>query len=490
MPTERPPAAPSRIESIPAPEKPAESIVPISGPEVPAQDPAEPGTGLAAATDTKTAADPSRPVPPLPDPPGAVVAESFPPAPTPPAHSARTPQVTATVRATGEDGRIRWRGSHPPVHPDEPGDGLAPAVISPPAPATPGYREPVVPPISTPAPGTPDELPAGPAEATDEVPETISLRLEPILKQLPLELETPEIRALRGSDTRVELSTRLLYDQLAEGRVSIPAGTFAKGLPEAERPFFETLAPDALIPIPLQEIFTKLPAAILKPRGDQIEEPLGELIPTPFSVQAQEDAKRFEQLQAKTLAARRSEAAAPFSPAGTPPRSAPGAAPAFTAEQATAPVPPEALPNFAKALSQAIRQAPEALQAIFLRDDVVDLSSALQAVIHLPGVQGAVLNNAEGESLAGYLGHLPGSAPVIRLTTELLDTISHRFAGLQPECLESVSFHLGNQQITGFVDGIMYLIVVHNARPFRPGVREKIHAFMRELVRLSAPAAH
>jgi hypothetical protein len=100
------------------------------------------------------------------------------------------------------------------------------------------------------------------------------------------------------------------------------------------------------------------------------------------------------------------------------------------------------------------------------------------------------LNDAEGEPLAGYLGHLPGSAPVIRVITELLHTISQRFLDLPQDSLESVSFHLGNQQITGFVDGVMYLIVVHTARPFRPGVREKIHAFMRELVRLSAPATH
>jgi hypothetical protein len=471
---EAPSAAPSRIGGIPAQEKTAETTVPVSAPEVSTQKPAEPGTGLAAATDTQTGADPSRPFPSLLDPPGAAGAASLPPAPG-------IAQVTATVRATGEDGRIRWRGSQPSVHPGDPGAGRSPAAIVPPTPVVPGHMEPMVPPVSTPA--------AIPEEATPVVPETISLRLEPILKQLPLELETPEIRALRGSDTGVELPTQLVREQLVDGRVAISAGTFAKGLPETERPVFEKLAPDALIPIPLQEIFTKLPVSIFKPRSDQVEDPSGELIPTPFSVLAQEDAMRFERLRTKTPAARPAEPAGPYR-AGTPPQSAPGGPSASAADQAMVPIPPEALPNFAKVLTQAIRQAPETLQTIFLRDDVVDLTSALQAVIHLPGVQGAVLNNAEGEPLAGYLGHLPGSAPVIRVITELLNTISQRFAGLQQECLESVSFHLGNQQITGFVDGVIYLIVVHTARPFRPGVREKIHAFMRELVRLSAPAAH
>jgi hypothetical protein len=118
------------------------------------------------------------------------------------------------------------------------------------------------------------------------------------------------------------------------------------------------------------------------------------------------------------------------------------------------------------------------------------LASALQAVTHLPGIQGAILNNAQGEPLAGYVGPLPGSAPIIQIITKLLNTISQRLEGLQQDRLESVSFHFGNQQITGFVDGMMYLMVVHTARPFRPGVREKIHAFMQELVRLSTPAAH
>jgi hypothetical protein len=353
----------------------------------------------------------------------------------------------------------------------------------------PGQTEPLVPPVAAPALAKPDEVPATPAETTPVIPETISLRLEPILKQLPLELETPEIRALRGSDTWVELPTQPVLEQLSHGRVAIPASTFVEGLPEAERPVFEALAPDALIPIPLQEIFTKLPVSILKPRSDQVEERLDALIPTPFSIQAQEDAMRFERQRIKTPGARASEAAGSYR-AGALPQNAPGGSPASVAGQAMGPIPPEALPDFAKMLTQAIRQAPEALQTIFLRDDVVDLTSALQAVIHLPGVQGAVLNDTKGEPLAGYLGHLPGSAPVIQVVTELLNTISQRFLGFQPECLESVSFHLGDQQITGFVDGVMHLIVVHTARPFRPGVREKIHAFMRELVRLSAPAAH
>ena len=200
---------------------------------------------------------------------------------------------------------------------------------------------------------------------------------------------------------------------------------------------------------------------------------------------------RFERQRTRAPAAPapRSEAVTPYR-AGMAPQSAPGGPPASTAGQALAPIPPQAVQDFAKALTQAIRQAPETLQAIFLREDVVDLTSALQAVIHLPGVQGAVLNSPEGEPLAGYLGHLPGSAPVIQVISELLNTISQRLADAQTERLESVSFHLGNQQVTGFVDGMLYLIVVHTARPFRPGVREKIHAFMQELVRLSAPLAH
>lgn len=398
--------------------------------------------------------------------------------------------VTATVRATGEDGRIRWRGSPAPVSPRESANGFFLATGVAPAPPVPAQMEPVGPAVSSAAPERPEEAPAIPAELPAEVPEAISLRLEPILKQLPLELESPEIRALRGTNTRVELSTQLIRPQLAYGRVAVSAGVFAKGLPDVERAVFERLDPDAQIPVPLQEIFTKLPIGILKPRGDQIEEPLDEIIPTPFTIQAREDAMRFERQPKHTPPPlRRAEPPRP-NRAGEPAQSAPGGPPASATGQLPGTIPPQAIPSFAKALTEAIHQAPEALQAIFLRDDIVDLASALQAVIHLPGVHGAVLNGTEGEPLAGYLGELPNSAPAIRVITELLGTISQRFVGVRPESLESVSFHLGDQQITGFFDGVMYLIVVHTARPFRPGVREKIHAFMRELVRLSAPAAH
>ena len=400
--------------------------------------------------------------------------------------------VAATVRATGDDGRMRWRGNPAPVKTRESTDGLLPATGVPLTPPVPAQTEPVGPAVSWAALENPAEAPAAPAEPPAEIPEAISLRLEPILKQLPLELESPEIRALRGSNTRVELPTQLIRAQLAHGRVAVSAGAFAKGLPEAERAVFQRLDPEAQIPVPLQEIFTKLPVNILKPRSDQIVEPLGELILTPFTVQAREDAMRFERQRKSTpRPLPPAELPGPYR-AGAPAQTAPGNAPAPPSGtgQPSGTVPPEATPNLANALTQAIGQAPEALQAIFLRDDIVDLASALQAVIHLPGVHGAVLNSTEGEPLAGYFGHLPSSAPAIRVITELLSTISQRFLDTQPASLESVSFHLADQQITGFFDGVMYLIVVHSARPFRPGVREKIHAFMRELIRLSAPAAH
>jgi hypothetical protein len=43
------------------------------------------------------------------------------------------------------------------------------------------------------------------------------------------------------------------------------------------------------------------------------------------------------------------------------------------------------------------------------------------------------------------------------------------------------------QQLSTFVQGKLCLTVLHDNRPFKPGVREKIQAVMSELAALGAP---
>ncbi|MBV9492530.1 MAG: hypothetical protein JO069_22780, partial [Verrucomicrobia bacterium] len=308
------------------------------------------------------------------------------------ANQTETPHPPATVRATGEDGRIRWRGgTHPPRRLHKPKPERAPGPFVQPPEAEPFYP-------------FPDKVPSEPAsdpESGAAIPPTISLRLEPILKQLPLELETPEIRALRDSDFQVELPTDMVREQLPRGRVMIAAGTFAAGLPQAQRAPFQKLDPNALLPIPLQEIFTKLPISALRRRSDQTEDQSDPIITTPFTVQAREDAARFKRqwteaaVRALSSGGRPQPASRATAEAATATATAAAAAPTSRPAAAAASAPavavPVAAPGLGQKLTEAVRRAPQSIQAIFLQDDVIDLPTALQALLQLPGLQAAML---------------------------------------------------------------------------------------------------
>jgi hypothetical protein len=146
-------------------------------------------------------------------------------------------------------------------------------------------------------------------------------------------------------------------------------------------------------------------------------------------------------------------------------------------------------------LDAAIRQAPERLQAMFLRDDIQDLQSAIGALSALPGIQGATLGNRMGQPLAEQLDRAVAPVWIIKAAAQLLGQSTERFQVARHDhnldtVLESVSFHLGTEQITGFAADQMHLLIMHSARPFRPGVREKVQTCFDELVRLSRLPSH
>ena len=74
------------------------------------------------------------------------------------------------------------------------------------------------------------------------------------------------------------------------------AEIFCKALPSDLKPHFAAIDPAAEIPIPLQEIFSRLPPEAIKLREDQEMDRPEETIPTPFSAHAEEDAERFSEV--------------------------------------------------------------------------------------------------------------------------------------------------------------------------------------------------
>jgi hypothetical protein len=282
--------------------------------------------------------------------------------------------------------------------------------------------------------------------------EEIKLRLQPILTDFPPQLEPAAIDSLHGTQAEIALPLGLIQTQLPHGRVVIPAEIFCKALPSDLKPYFESIDPAAEIPIPLQEIFSRLPPSAIKLREDQEEVHPDAPIPTPFTEHADEDAKRFAQVPVE----------------------------AITAANET----PEPTDQPSRI---AVESDSKALQAIFLTDEPLDLVKTIQNVAGLPGLRSCLLSTTDGLKLAGSFGDPEQEKAISTLLPELFDWTGSKLEALHAGTLETITFYYGLHQLSTFVQGKLCLTVVHDNRPFKPGVREKVRAVLNELAALSAP---
>jgi hypothetical protein len=303
----------------------------------------------------------------------------------------------------------------------------------------------------TEAPSPPDEH-APVADGTVSGEEEIKLRLQTILADFPPQLEPAAIGSLLGTQAEITLPLGLIQSQLPHGRVVIPAEIFCKALPSDLKPYFESIDPAAEIPIPLQEIFSQIPLSAIKVREDQEEDHPDAPIPTPFTEHAEEDAKRFTEIPVEA------NVAADETPESKdePPR--------ITVENDS-----------------------KRLQAIFLTDEPLDLTKAVQNVAGLPGLRSCLLSTTDGFKLAGSFGDSGQEKAILTLLPELFDWTGSKLEVLQAGTLETITFYYGLHQLSAFVQGKLCLTVVHDNRPFKPGVREKIRVVLNELAALSAP---
>jgi hypothetical protein len=299
-------------------------------------------------------------------------------------------------------------------------------------------------------------LPPGEHELVADVAvsgeEEIKLRLQTILADFPPQLEPAAIGSLLGTQAEIALPLGLIQSQLPHGRVVIPAEIFCKALPSDLKPYFESIDPAAEIPIPLQEIFSQIPPSAIKLREDQEEDHPDTPIPTPFTEHADEDARRFAQIPVEaTVAADETP-----EPRDEPPR--------ITVENDS-----------------------KRLQAIFLTDEPLDLIKTVQNVAALPGLRSCLLSTTDGLKLAGSFGDPGQEKAILTLLPELFDWTGSKLEALQVGTLETITFYCGLHQLSAFVQGKLCLTVVHDHRPFKPGVREKIRVVLNELTALSAP---
>ena len=319
----------------------------------------------------------------------------------------------------------------------------------------------------------------GPAENAET---EIRLRLEPILSNFPLDLEQPSIRAVSETNAEIVLPLDVIRSQLPQGRVVISAAMFRGALPNDLKPYFEAIEPTAEIPIPLREIFVRLPPEVIKLREDQEIEYPESSIQTPFSRQKEEDAKRLGR--------------------DTPAPPEPGPIP----DKQEAPVPDEAAtPGFSSSVLSAdedekdvssppsplrseipVKVDSERLHAIFMTDETLDLAKTISMVGELPGLRACLLNTTEGLKLAGSLDDPSQEQAISALMPELFEQARSKLANLHLGKLDTITLYCGRDQLSTFIQGKFCLTVLHDNRPFKPGVREKVQAVISELVTLTS----
>ena len=280
----------------------------------------------------------------------------------------------------------------------------------------------------------PDEaVPPPPAEPT------ISLQLQPILKALPTNLEQPALRSVIDSDAVIALPLKLIQSQLSSGRVVVKAAALLEAMPEHIRGALSQIDSSTKVPIPLEEIFRNLPNEAIKLRNDQVIEHPGEILQTPFTEKAQEDAKRFAELDAPT-------------PPGPP-------------------IPdPDA--GFGR------------LNSIFVTEERLDLPAVLAKVAQLPDIKACLLTTGDGRIVAGTLGDERLDHALQALVPGLFDQSGSKLnkAGLSP--LQTITCSCRDEQLSSFGQDKVYLTVLHGHRPFKPGVREKLFRVLEELAKM------
>jgi len=97
------------------------------------------------------------------------------------------------------------------------------------------------------------------------------------------------------------------------------------------------------------------------------------------------------------------------------------------------------------------------------------------------------LSTTDGLKLAGSFGDPGQEKAILTLLPELFDWTGSKLEALQAGTLETITFYYGLHQLSAFVQRKLCLTVVHDNRPFKPGVREKIRVVLNELAALSAP---
>lgn len=416
-----------------------------------------------------------------------VPASSGPPVPIVPAQPASTPEAASAPTVSASK----------PAEP-VPGKSLEettqPAKASTAAPRTPfKFKSPSddIRPKFTLVPGVEPKEKATPtiklSSKTDET--RIRLPLQPLLQEVPaFQLNGSPMSV--GDNVFVEFPFSVIEPQLASGRVMIRATAFHRAIPEAHRGLFIVDPSDTPVTLPLSEILKHIPSNALRMRPDQeaaVE--VKQEITTPFSIQAEEDAKRFNAMAAAT-----EKASAPVKlglekkPAleGPPTVAEAIEMKAEAAEKSTQPDTKVAKPADSKEVSEqagesgtqkkedtgsrstvadaseSSKAAPEArTQNAAGAEKAVDPRQVVAQASALPGVGACAISFADGLNLAGNIPLELKAEGICAMTPGLWQRIDTHMRDTRLGAFRSMTLHCADSSLTFFVDGSICLAAVH-----------------------------
>ena len=450
--------------------RPAVPMEPPAAPPVPARPPKPPE----AAAETK-------PVTairfPAPNETGSKVAAAAPAqAPIrldpPPAR----PPLSATISPNGTGVSASERvpaSSGPPV--------LTPS-SSPSAPPAPA-RIPLK--ISPPANDLPPPLAAkGKAAGAEEEIEfsskgsRIRLPLRNLLRGIPsFQLSGPTDEVPEA--TMIEFPFSIVEPQLALGRIAVSPAQFHGAIPAEFRNRFKIEDSATPISLPLQEVLQNLPNEALQIRGDQQEIEVLELIETPFSQKATEDATRMK---------------VPTGPVVRPavsfaePEPEPAAAPAKKAPVAAVPK-VKAVAAAIKAPSAATPEGRTALQKMLETDEALDAKAVVARASSLPGVSACAIVFSDGLSLAGNIPADYEADALCAIAPAIVKRIGEQMLGANLGSLTAVTLFCAKTPVSFFAHGNICLAALHSADEIAAETRTRLGRIAQELARMYAESA-
>ena len=322
----------------------------------------------------------------------------------------------------------------------------------------------------------------------------VSLNLRAILQNLPVFQFTGSAEAV-PAEARVELPFSLIESQLASGRVGIPPKTLQAAMPEQFRGLIVIDDGESPVLLPLQEVLKNLPDTALQMRPDQEVIETGEIIETPFSIKAAEDAKRLQEAdRAKTEAPETRPPESDNAPSAVPPATAesPQAVEKVEVKAEAEPAPASAPTESKVKIEGAADQAPASAEAPPKAEEKKsepkpeaknEAKQVVEKATALPGVAGCSVTFADGLSLAGNLPAEVGVDGLCAMAPSLLQRIDRHMLDTKLGPLTSMTLHCANSPVTFFMKGDVCLTVLHDGGDLASETQETLAEMAKELSR-------